>query len=192
MAFIRQGGWCACGRSFNASSAEFEAGISAYDCSAAGNKLWQAHGDAWKKNGSAAVKLATTWFLVEGDEEGRGGDKEPLLSNVVVQSVLALIDPKTAMFEETDDAPVTGKNHAGFGDGGCHGESFRDIFEASNAEAEDDDELYRNLAGEDVPFDDLTPAEQRYYSDPTVDETTTSLAEYCEQRPGEQPDDDAG
>jgi hypothetical protein len=70
MVFIRQGGWCKCGRSYNSDADKFEDGVSVYECEEldlGGVKRWRARGFAWSKNRTGVIRsLGFSWTASSG------------------------------------------------------------------------------------------------------------------------------
>ena len=109
-----------------------------------------------------------------------GGDHEPLLTSVTALAELRLLDDVDSVFASVNQELRIERPHPGFDVGECHGESAVEIRRALNERDElEDEEPYQNEAGELVPFDDLSEQEQQYYSDPEIDESKTTLADYC-------------
>jgi len=95
--YLRQGRWCECERSFNTAAGTFEAGVSVFECDDAQGGKWRGIGPAFAKHekafrGQQRTKLGgvgSIWFLVDGEVNGTGADKEPLLKNVIPRKIVA-------------------------------------------------------------------------------------------------------
>jgi hypothetical protein len=182
MPFIRLDGWCKCEHSFNSAAAVFEEGVSVYECEAVAPDKWRAKGPAWVKNKTGIIRSLKPWFLVDGKAlDALGGDKEPLLKEVGVRTGLKLFDPSKDLFVEIVANSDEEKPHPAC-EGKCVGESAAEISGKlldDEAGAHEHEELYRNEAGDEVPFDDLSEAEQNYYSDVDIDVAAVTLTEFC-------------
>jgi hypothetical protein len=129
--YLRQGEWCECERSCNTSTGRLEAGVSVYECRAAGSGKWVGTGPAFEKRershrgqdrkylgGVDENGTDIAWYLVTGDQVGTGGDKEPLLKNVMAHKIVSW-DGMQFFVEVSDAQDEVHCNHPGFPECTC-------------------------------------------------------------------------
>lgn len=130
--FLRQNGWCHCGRSCNSFTGRLEEGVSVYDCEHVSGTNWRGVGPAFEKRerdfrGQQRKNLGSVeakWYLVSGDRVGTGGDGDPLLRNVVAHKMVEW-DGKDYFVEVSEAKGQIWSDHEGYPK--CHCQTIYDV-----------------------------------------------------------------